>query len=155
MPAAKWVLLIVLSCPLLELAAFIAVAAAIGFGLALIALISTSLIGVAVLRYAGGSHIARFRVAMNDTGIAGLHADGAGFLIIAAGFLLLLPGFISDVLGLLLLIPLTRRVLGGLLSRSMRASPAAQPDVVELERDEWRQVPDEQIEHRRKDDRDR
>jgi len=155
MPAAKWLLLIVLSWPLLELAAFIAVAAAIGFGLAFLALFSTSLIGAAVLRYAGGNHIARFRVAMNDAGMSGLQADGPGFLVIVAGFLLLLPGFISDVLGLLLLLPLTRRMVGGWFSRSMRAGTTQEPGVVELERDEWRQVPDEQIEHRRKDDRDR
>src|SRR6187397_2532888 len=43
-----------------------------------------------------------------------------GFLILAAGALLLPPGFITGIAGLLLIIPPVRRLVGRMLSGSIR-----------------------------------
>jgi UPF0716 protein FxsA len=84
MNVAKWVILAVLALPILELAAFIAVVATIGFGWAL------SLI------------------------LAGSLQTGAwGGLPLIAGILLLIPGFITDVVALVLLVGSLRRAFVG------------------------------------------
>ena len=64
MNVAKWVLLAILALPFAELAAFVAVAATIGFAWALLLVVATSLFGGLVLRHAGGNHIARMKVAL-------------------------------------------------------------------------------------------
>ncbi len=151
MNVAKWLLLAVLTLPFLELAAFIVVAEAVGFLWALTLLMATSLAGAMVLRHAGGNHIARARVAMGAGSFTTLQADGAGGLTLLAGILLLIPGFITDAVGLLLLLAPLRRLMATLLGLKPRPT---QPDgVVDLEREQWRQVPDPALPDRRDGDR--
>jgi len=151
MNVAKWLLLAVLALPLMELAVFIAVAATIGFGWALTLLLFTSLAGALVLRHAGGSHIARARVALGEGNFTALQADGSGALTLLAGILLLIPGFITDVVGLLLLLAPLQRTLGALLRRGQ---PQARGDgVVDLSPEQWRRVPDPTLPDRREDER--
>lgn len=140
MNVAKSLLLALLALPFLELAAFIAVAQAIGLLRALALLLATSLAGALVLRHAGGNHIARVRLAMNEGGITGLQADGVGALTILGGILLLIPGFITDVVGLLLLLAPLRRARGARLG--LNPTPARPDGVVDLEPEQWRRVPD-------------
>jgi UPF0716 protein FxsA len=151
MNVAKWLLLAVLALPLMELAVFIAVAATIGFGWALMLLLFTSLSGALVLRHAGGSHIARVRVALGEGNFTALQADGSGALTLLAGILLLIPGFITDVLGLLLLVAPLQRALGALLRRGQ--PPARSDGVVDLSPEQWRRVPDPTLADRREDQR--
>jgi UPF0716 protein FxsA len=152
MNVAKWLLLALLALPFMELAAFVAVAAAIGFAWALTLVLATSLAGALVLRQAGGSHIARVRVALGDGSFAALQADSRGFLILLAGILLLIPGFITDVVGLLLLIAPLRQALGAALGRR---SPATRGDgVVDLEPEQWRHLPDPALPNRHDNERD-
>jgi UPF0716 protein FxsA len=151
MNVAKWLLLALLALPILELAAFIAVAEAIGFLWALALVAATSLTGAMVLRHAGGNHIARVRVAMGEGGFTALQADSAGTLTVLAGILLLIPGFITDVLGLLLLLSPLRRALSALLGRG--GPPARADGVVDLEPEQWRRVPDPALPDQRDDER--
>jgi UPF0716 protein FxsA len=153
MNVAKYLLLAVLALPLLELAAFIAVAGVIGFLWALMLVVATSMAGALVLRHAGGNHIARVRVAMADGGFTALQADSAGTFTLLAGILLLIPGFITDFLGLLLLLSPLRRLLGALLG--LKAAPARADGVVDLEPEQWHQVPDAALTDRRDDERGR
>jgi UPF0716 protein FxsA len=140
MNVAKWLLLALLALPLVELAAFIGVAATIGLIWALALLLAGSLAGALVLRYASGNHIARVRVALGDGGFTALQADSDGFLIVLAGILLLIPGFITDAAGLLLLIAPLRRALGTALRGGMQ--PPRGDGVVDLQPEQWRRVPD-------------
>jgi len=143
MNVAKWLLMALLALPLAELAVFIAVASSIGFTWALILLLGTSLAGGLVLRHAGGSHIARVRVALDQGSFTALQADNSGGLLLLTGILLLIPGFITDVVGLLLLFATLFR----------RGSPPPQPDgVVDLEPEQWRHVPDPMLPDRREDE---
>ena len=150
MNVAKWLLLAVLMLPVMELAAFIAVAAEIGFLPALALIAAGSFAGMLVLRHAGGSHIARVRVALDQGSFTALQADDSGGLILLAGILLLIPGFITDALGLLLLAAPLRQALGA----ALRRGPAARSDgVVDLPPEQWRRVPDPELPDRRGDDR--
>ncbi|MBS0536325.1 MAG: FxsA family protein [Proteobacteria bacterium] len=144
MNVAKWLLLGLLALPMAELAAFIAVAAVYGFALALLLLVAGSVAGGLILRHAGGQHIARMRVAMQDSfnhnNFSALRADGTGGLTLLGGFLLAVPGFITDVMGLLvLLVPLWAR-LGEALGR--RPPQQRADGVVDLEPEQWRRVDD-------------
>ena len=78
MIVAKWLLLALLALPVAELLVFILVASQIGFVWALALMVATSLIGATVLRYAGGSHIARMRVVLGPDRVTALQADSAG-----------------------------------------------------------------------------
>ena len=147
MNMAKYLLLAVLALPFMELAVFIAVAGSIGFLWALFLVVATSMAGAMVLRHAGGNHIARVRVAMGDGGFSALQADNAGAATLFAGILLLIPGFITDVLGLLLLFAPLRRALGALFG--VKSSPARADGVVDLEPEQWHQVPDAALSDRR------
>jgi UPF0716 protein FxsA len=152
MNVAKYLLLAVLALPVMELAALIAVAAQIGFLLALALIAAGSLAGALVLRHAGGNHIARVRVALDQGSFTALQADSSGGLILLAGILLLIPGFITDVLGLLLLVPPLRQAVGATFGRG---GPAQRADgVVDLPPEQWRRVPDPELPDRSDDKRD-
>ena len=87
MNVAKWLLLCLLALPLMELAAFIAVAATIGFGLAPWSWCSLARSSVPViLRHAGGSHIARVRVAMGEAASPPCKPTATGGLILSPEF---------------------------------------------------------------------
>ena len=104
-----------------------------------------------VLRHAGGNHIARMQVAMGDGGFPALQADSAGTLTLLAGILLLIPGFITDVLGILLLFAPLRRALGALFG--LKPAPTRSDGVVDLEPEQWHQVPDPALPDRRDEPR--
>jgi UPF0716 protein FxsA len=147
MNVAKWLLLALLALPVMELAAFLAVAATIGLGWALILVLATSLAGALVLRHAGGSHIARMRVAMTEGSFAALQADGTGALVLLAGILLLIPGFITDFLGVLLLVGPLRRALAAYFGAGATRRQA--DGVVDLEPEQWHRLPDASLPDRR------
>ena len=138
MNVAKWLLYALLMLPLAELAAFIAVAAAVGFLWAVALLAAGSFAGALILRRAGGNHIARMRVVLGDNRLTALQADGAGTATLIAGFLLLIPGFITDVLALLLLIAPLRRAA----AKALRGAAPPRDGVVDLPPEQWHQIPD-------------
>ncbi|MEJ2433184.1 MAG: FxsA family protein [Pseudolabrys sp.] len=146
---AKWLLFAVLALPAMELAAFVAVAAQIGVLAALVLVGVTSFTGVLILRHAGGSHIARVRMALGEGRFTALQADSVGGFILVAGILLLIPRFITDSLGILLLAAPLRQLVGAALRRG--GPPARADGVVDLPPNEWHQVPDPELPHRRDD----
>jgi UPF0716 protein FxsA len=148
MNVAIWLLGAVLALPLLEIVVFVLVALKIGFGWALAAVLGTSLTGAAMLRY-GGAQMAGIRVVLGSQRFTALEADSAGTMFLIAGILLLIPGFITDVIGVLLLIaPLRRALAAAILGATQRRAANAE-GVVDLEPEEWRQVPQEQLGDRR------
>ena len=143
MNVAKWLLIALLALPMVELTAFIIVAVIIGLAWALLAQMACSFAGLLVLRHAGGTHVARVRAALDEGRVTALSADGTGALTLLAGILLLIPGFITDLAGLLLL--LGTNFGGG-------RSPTASDGIVDLEREQWRQVDDPALPDRREHD---
>ncbi|MDH4557175.1 membrane protein FxsA [Pseudomonas sp. BN417] len=95
--------------PLIELAVLIQVGSVIGVLPTLLLVIGTAVLGSVLLRVAGVATAwrARERLARGEVPEQEMLE---GLLIAVGGGLLLLPGFISDVFGLLCLIPFTRRL---------------------------------------------
>jgi UPF0716 protein FxsA len=103
-------LLLFLLFPVLELFVFVKVSGAIGFFPALLLVILGSMLGVFVLRIAGLATALRARESLSR-GELPAQTMLEGLMLALGGGLLILPGFISDVLGLVLLLPFTRRLL--------------------------------------------
>ncbi len=141
----KWIAVSVLLLPVMELAAFIAVAVAIGFDVALGLIVLGSVCGLMLLRHGGGGHVARIRTALNGRSFSALETDGPGGLVLLAGILLIIPGFITDAVALVLLAyPAVRSIAVtlGLRQPPVRRSPDG---VLDLEPEQWRRVPDTRL----------
>ena len=103
-------LLLFLLFPVLELFVFVKVSAAIGFFPALLLIILGSMLGVFVLRIAGLATALRARESLNR-GELPAQTMLKGLMMALGGGLLIVPGFISSVFGLVMLLPITRRLL--------------------------------------------
>lgn len=104
--------LFLIAVPLAEIIAFGLVVQWLGFWLALLLVVATSAMGFLILRHHGFGLAAKM-ARMARTGIAPESGIGGDAMTMLSGFLLLLPGFLSDILGLLLLLPFVRRLIGG------------------------------------------
>jgi UPF0716 protein FxsA len=102
--------------PLVELYVIIQVGQAIGALPTIAILIADSVLGAALWRTQGRAVWRRFNAALDERRPPAREVLD-GVLVIFGGALLLTPGFISDVAGLLLLLPPTRAVVRRLLVR--------------------------------------
>ena len=114
-------LLLFLVFPILELYAFFKVSSAIGFFPALLLIFAGSALGLLVVRVAGLATALRTRDSL-QRGEMPAEEMFHGLMLALGGGLLLIPGFISDVFGLILLLPFVRRLLG----RKLRERAEAQ-----------------------------
>jgi UPF0716 protein FxsA len=113
-------LFVLIAVPLVEAVVFIEVAQAIGWLVAFLLLLATSVLGIQLLRIQGRAAIQRVSLAVSERRAPGAPAvDGALGLLGAA--LLALPGFVTDALGLLLLFRPSRDLVRWRLSRHYAA----------------------------------
>jgi UPF0716 protein FxsA len=111
------ILLILLAATIVELVVLVAVGKAIGALATIGLLIFASLVGAALLRREGTRTLVAFREALRTRRPP--HRELIdGILIAAAGVFIVLPGFVSDVLGLLLLLPPIRALIRRRMLRS-------------------------------------
>jgi len=111
-------LILFIAIPIAELWLIIQIGGAIGLLPTLALLIVDSLVGAALARSQSRAAWERFNAALAQGRAPGKEAfDGA--MIILGGALLLTPGFITDVFGLILLIPPTRALVRGYLTRQV------------------------------------
>lgn len=123
-------LLLFLLFPVLELFVFFKVSVAIGFFPALALIIAGSAIGVLVVRVAGLATALNARQSL-QRGELPAEQVFQGLMMAIGGGLLLLPGFISDVLGLLCLLPFTRKLIAGKLQAKAREQASRQRSFAE------------------------
>ena len=109
-------LVILIGVPLVELFVFIEVGRAIGWLLAVVLLLGTSVLGALLVRIQGRVAIQRVSLAVSERRAPARAAiDGA--LGLLGGLLLVVPGFVTDFLGVLLVLPPTRARARRWLSR--------------------------------------
>jgi UPF0716 protein FxsA len=110
--------LLFIAVPIAELAVIIQVGQAIGIWWTIGLLIADSILGSWLMRHQGRSAWRRFNDAVQVGRVPAREVlDGA--LVIFGGALLLTPGFITDILGLVLLLPPSRAVVRGILTRRL------------------------------------
>ena len=102
--------------PIAELAIIIQVGQAIGVWWTIAILVADSLLGSALMRSQGRATWRRFNEALQTGRVPAAEVLDGG-LVIFGGACLLTPGFITDLFGLLLLLPPTRAVVRRLLVR--------------------------------------
>jgi UPF0716 protein FxsA len=101
---------------LAEVVVFVLVANWIGVGMTILLALVTSVLGWTLVARQGMRALGDLRDRARTRQPAGRELGDAG-LVAVGGALMLLPGFIGDVLGLLCLLPGTRRPLRALLAR--------------------------------------
>ena len=142
MSLGKLILLGCLALPLLEIAAFWLVAAKIGFFSAFSLLLAGSTAGILLLSWLGRRLLGQVMTSLQERDPRPF-AAGPGSLMTAFGALLLaIPGFITDAIGIALLLPPVQ----SWLSSHVVVRSESRTDVIELEDDEWRRLPDRRIE---------
>jgi UPF0716 protein FxsA len=114
--------------PIIEIAVLIAVGRVIGVGWTLVLMLATSVLGGWLLRTQGARAWRAFRNDVNAGRPPG-NAATDGLLVLLGGMFMLVPGFVSDVIGLLLIAPPTRRMARALVlsvaAHRMSASTAS------------------------------
>ncbi|WP_245789322.1 FxsA family protein [Streptosporangium canum] len=105
-----------LAVPVLEILVFVQVNQAIGVWPAIALLAAGSLLGSWIVRREGRKAWRKLQEAARSGRMPEPGAPG-GAMTVAGGVLLMIPGFITDVVGLLFLLPFTRPLMRGLGAR--------------------------------------
>jgi len=114
-----WVLaLLFVTVPLAELYVILKVGDTIGIGWTILLLVADSLLGSWLLRSQGRAVWRRFNEILAQGRVP--HREVVdGVLVIFGGAFLITPGFLTDIVGLLLLLPPTRAVIRRLLAQRL------------------------------------
>ena len=114
--------------PIIEILVIVAVGQAIGGWQTFLLLVATSLLGAWLIRGEGGRAWRALEQALRS-GRMPAREIADGVVVLVGGSLLLLPGFVTDLLGLLLVLPFTRPV-----ARSMLAAVISRRLLAQAER---------------------
>ncbi len=129
--------------PIIEIMVIIAVGHAIGAWPTFLLLVATSALGAWLIRGEGGRAWRALGQALGDGRMPARElADGV--VVLVGGTLLLVPGFVTDVAGLLLVLPFTRPVARSMLESVIGRHLVAQVDLQRgptvTERPAWEQA---------------
>ena len=105
----KWPLLFII-IPIIEIFLLIEVGSRIGALWTVMLVISTAVVGVNLLRYQGVSTLSRAQKSMSQGTMPAMEMM-EGLCLAVGGALLITPGFLTDSIGFICLIPVTRRAL--------------------------------------------
>ena len=110
------VLILILSIPLIEIYLFIKIGSSIGAFNTISLILLTAIVGVAYARYEGFNTLrsGMTQLVKNELPI---YEIVSGAALTFAAILLIIPGFATDCLGLLLIIPITRKLIFNVLSK--------------------------------------
>ncbi len=115
------ILLILLIAPIIELALLIQLGRMIGLWPTLIIVVGTALLGSYLLRREGLSVWRSFNARLNEGGLPGAEVVD-GVIVLLAGALLITPGVLSDLAGMLGLLPFGRAFIRRLVMKWIRRS---------------------------------
>ena len=110
------VLILIISIPLIEIYFFIKIGTTIGAFNTISLILLTAIIGVAYARYEGFNTLrsGMSQLVKNELPI---YEIVSGAALTFAAVLLIIPGFATDILGLLLIIPVTRKAIFNVFSK--------------------------------------
>ena len=104
------VLILIIGIPIIEIYLFIKIGSQIGAFNTVLLIILTAIIGVAYVRYEGFNTLKAgiSQLVKNELPV---YEIISGATLAFAAFLLILPGFATDMVGILLVIPMTRKLI--------------------------------------------
>ena len=103
-------LFFIIGVPIIEIYLFIEIGSKIGAVLTILLILSTAFIGIIYVRYEGFNTLRSAMGQLSNIEIPLFEIVSGAALVIGA-FLLLLPGFLTDAIGLLLIFPITRKMI--------------------------------------------
>ena len=103
-------LILIIGIPIIEIYLFIKIGSQIGAFNTILLILVTAIIGVAYARYEGFNTL-RSGMAQLVKNELPVYEIVSGATLAIAAFLLILPGFASDIFGILLIIPFTRKLI--------------------------------------------
>ena len=110
------VLILILSIPLIEIYLFIKIGSSIGAFNTISLILLTAIIGVAYARYEGFNTLRSGMTQLVKNEIP-VYEILSGAALTFAAILLIIPGFATHCLGLLLIIPITRKLIFSAFSK--------------------------------------
>jgi len=117
----KWLLLALLAVPLVDALLLVVVADFLGWPATVLLVVLTALVGTLLVRAEGRNTLRRLSEKLR-AGQPPTDELVDGGLLIAAGAFLLTPGLVTDLLGFLLVVPITRYPIRKLLKRRLRGT---------------------------------
>ena len=113
------VLLLVILIPAIEIFLFIKIGSQIGAITTVLLIFTTAIVGVYYAKYEGLNTLkAGFtQISKNETPTYEMISGAA---IAFAAFLLIVPGFATDILGFLLIFPVSRKIFFNILSKKLK-----------------------------------
>ena len=125
-------LLLIILIPIVEIYLFIKIGSQIGAFTTISLIFVTAIIGVYYARYEGLNTL--------KSGVTQLYKNQmplfelmSGAALAVAALLLILPGFATDLLGFLIIFPLTRKIFFQLLSKKTKSEVHTKDDLIEGE----------------------
>ena len=123
-------LLLIIAVPLTEIYLFIKIGSTIGAFNTIALILITAIIGIVYAKYegfntlrSGFSQLVRNKIPIYEI--------ISGAAIAFAAFLLILPGFATDLLGFLLIFPLTRKLIIGRFTKKSETYKKTKKDFIE------------------------
>ena len=126
------VLLLIILIPILEIYLFIKIGSQIGAFTTISLIFITAIIGVFYARYEGLNTL-RSGVSQLYKNQMPLFELMSGAALAFAAILLILPGFATDLLGFLIIFPLTRKIIFSLLARRKKTEVHVKDNLIEGE----------------------
>jgi UPF0716 protein FxsA len=108
------ILLALIVASILEIWVIVQVGPVLGAPATLLLLVASAVLGAWLLRREGARTWRAFTTALAERRPPAVEVVD-GVLVLTGGLLMMLPGFVSDVVGLLLVLPPTRRVVRGVV----------------------------------------
>ena len=103
-------LILIIGIPIIEIYLFIKIGSQIGAFNTILLILVTAIIGVAYARYEGFNTL-RSGMAQLVKNELPVYEIVSGATLAVAAFLLILPGFATDIIGILLIVPFTRKLI--------------------------------------------
>ena len=126
------VLLLIILVPIIEIYLFIKIGSQIGAFTTISLIFFTAIIGVYYAKYESLNTL-RSGVSQLYRNQMPLFELMSGAALAVAAFLLIFPGFATDLLGFLIIFPLTRKVIFQLLSKKGKSEMHVKDDLIEGE----------------------
>ena len=125
-------LILIIGIPLIEIYLFIKIGSQIGAFNTVLLILTTAVIGVAYARYEGLNTL--------KSGVTQLYKNQmplfelmSGAALAVAAILLIFPGFATDLLGFLIIFPLTRKIIFRLFTQNKKSEVHVKDDLIEGE----------------------
>ena len=139
------VLILIIGIPLIEIYLFIKIGSQIGAFNTVLLILTTAIAGVAYARYEGFNTLKSGMSQLIKNEIP-IYEIISGATLAFAAFLLIFPGFATDILGILLVIPITRKlILGIFINKKKYEKKSQKKNYIDGEFEEFGEDDDKKI----------